>query len=208
MSNKIQPSQDNLNENRSQTTSTRQAQNQEIRGTGRGSANFNDTQLLAWIHVGRASTNNANVDVFQHLKEKFSSKTFSVEKPPQRENARSVSHRVVADLDTLDALFQPENRPDRINVSRFKFFRSKRSRTGGDFNINYLRNHAPIKLLDDIRNCFQLICSSNEPTLITNSENDISASKIDFIVNSGFHSVSSGLVVQANLGDHLAMLLE
>lgn len=55
--------------------------------------------------------------------------------------------------------------------------------------------------------CFELRCTSSEPTRIfVNKNGHMSSSKIDYIITNAFDSSCTTQVVQPNLGDHLALI--
>lgn len=96
-----------------------------IKGTNVNSSTFTGAPKRAWVYVGRVSESVQEVQVRDHLEEKFPGKNFAVEKLPSRIGARSVAFRISADMSLLEDLYRPENWPLDVVVKRYRFFRER-----------------------------------------------------------------------------------
>ncbi|KAL3285761.1 hypothetical protein HHI36_000287 [Cryptolaemus montrouzieri] len=86
--------------------------NTEVRveGNGEPSSGFAGFACRTWLKVGRASLNVKCEAVLEHLKNRFLKNDFTVEMQAKRDDARSVSFKVSAEMDLLDELQQIHGR--------------------------------------------------------------------------------------------------
>lgn len=93
-----------------------------VTGTGDNLAPFSGAPKLAWIYVGRVSRNVEKDQIESHLKNHFPNENFIIEKLPSRDDSRSSSFRVGANMALVENLYSPENWPIGVVVRRFRFF--------------------------------------------------------------------------------------
>lgn len=72
--------------------------------------------------MGRVSRNVEKDQIESHLKNHFPNENFIIEKLPSRDDSRSSSFRVGANMALVENLYSPENWPIGVVVRRFRFF--------------------------------------------------------------------------------------
>lgn len=114
---------------KAQSANERKERNRQIKknigvtGTCVDSSVFSAVPKRVWLYVGHVGVNVEESHIENHLKEKFPSKSFVIEKLPKRVTANTVSFKIGADLSLLDDIYRPENWPLGVVIRRFRFFR-------------------------------------------------------------------------------------
>ncbi|EFA12687.1 hypothetical protein TcasGA2_TC001994 [Tribolium castaneum] len=98
----------------------------------RGKANTEKSSGLtaanrkAYIYAGNFE-NSTKEDVKDYLSKIFPNETIEVEKLTRRDDARSISFKIITDRRLLEHLYNPDNWPENVLIKRYQFFPKKQN---------------------------------------------------------------------------------
>ncbi|XP_044765982.1 uncharacterized protein LOC123322179 [Coccinella septempunctata] len=96
-------------------------------GQNRNSEDFTGIPKLCWLHLGRVNMNTNREQILDHLKKTFGRDDFVVEQLPKRDDAKSISFKIGADISLLSDVYAGDKWPENVTLRRYFFRGSNRA---------------------------------------------------------------------------------